>query len=213
MRFLFPLLVLGAVVLGALGCGGSQPEETKVTEEGVDVAKNPLGALSALVDAGKDIEKYQEEISKMPAVDPVHFSELIKALPDVPSGWTADDPRGESNQMGDFKMSRANRTYTREGSEERVEVSVEDWAYHQVLYLPFIMGARFSQETTEGYSKGIKIGEDPGREEYQTASQSGNRSVLVNKRYHIKIDVNNLPSAAFDEWWPRVKVGELPAAP
>lgn len=212
MRSLFPLLVLGTFLVGVVGCSRSEPEETKVTEEGVDIAKNPLGALGALVDAGKDIEKYQQEIANMPAVDPVHFSELIKALPDVPSGWTADDPRGESNEMGDFKMSRANRTYTKDGGEERVEVSVEDWAYHQVLYLPFMMAARFSQETTEGYNKGIKMGEDPGREEYQTASKSGNRSVLAKKRYHVKIDVNNLPASAFDEWWPRVKVGDLPTA-
>ncbi len=212
MRSPYLPLLLAAALAASVGCSSSAPESTEVTEEGVDVDKNPLGALGALVSAGKDLEKYQQEIENMPAVDPVHFSELIKVLPDVPSGWTAEDARGESSEMGDFKMSRANRVYTKEGGQERVEVSVEDWAYHQVLYLPFIMGARFSQETTEGYNKGIKMGEDPGREEYQKASQSGNRSILAKKRYHVKVEVNNLPPSAFDEWWPRVKVGDLPSA-
>jgi hypothetical protein len=54
------------------------------------------------------------------------------------------------------------------------------------------------------------MGDNPGREEYQTASQNGSRSVLVHKRYHTKVDIDQLPPAAFDEWWPRVKIAELP---
>ncbi len=209
MRLPFVLVL----VLGLAGCGGSREEpSTKVTEEGVDVAKNPLGALGALADAGKDLEKLQAELAKMPPTEAVHFSVLLKALPDVPDGWTADDPHGATNQMGDYKMSEASRRYTKEGGDESVDVQIQDWAYNQAIYIPFIMQSRFSQETTEGYSKGIKVGEDPGREEYTTASRSGQRSVLVNKRFNVQVRTTNAEAAAFDEWWPRVKVSELPVA-
>jgi hypothetical protein len=206
------LSLLLILVLGLGGCGGA-PEESssKVTEEGVDVAKNPLGALGALAEAGKDLEKLQEELANMPATEAVHFSVLLKALPDPPAGWTAEDPRGATNQMGDYKMSEASRRYSKEGGEERVEVTIQDWAFNQAIYIPFLMQARFSQETTEGYSKGVKLGEDPGREEYTTASRSGQRSVLVHKRFHVQVKIDNLETAAFDEWWPLVKVAELPA--
>ena len=207
MRPLLCLLLIGLLA----GCSSSDESAAPITKEGVDVKNNPLGALSALVDAGKELENWQQEIANMPPTETVHFSELIKALPDVPNGWTADDPRGSTSEMGTFKMSRASRTYTMEGSDERVEVTVEDWAYNQAVYIPFMMQARFSEETTEGYSKGITVGEDPGREEYRTASRSGNRSILARKRYHTKIDINNLDASAFDEWWPRVKISELPA--
>jgi hypothetical protein len=93
-----------------------------------------------------------------------------------------------------------------------VQVEIQDWAFNQAIYIPFIMQARFSQETTEGYSKGIKMGDDPGREEYQTSSRSGDRSVLVHKRFFVKTRIENMEPAAFDEWWGRVKVAALPAS-
>jgi hypothetical protein len=92
-----------------------------------------------------------------------------------------------------------------------VDVEINDWAFHQAVYLPFMMQAKFSQETTEGYSKGITVGEDPGREEYKTASRQGSRSVLVRKRFHTKIDVHDMGPEALQEWWGRVKVAALPA--
>lgn len=205
------LLVL-VLVLGLAGCGGSSSESSEVTEEGVDVTKNPLGALGALAKAGQDLQNLQEELANMPAVETVHFSVLINALPDVPSGWTADDARGSTNEMGSYKMSQASRTYRKEDGEERVEVEIQDWAYNQAIYLPFFVQAGFSQESTEGYSKGIKMGEDPGREEYTISSRSGQRSVLLKKRFHVKVEIDNMEPAALNEWWPLVKTAELPAA-
>jgi hypothetical protein len=199
-------------VFGLAGCGGSSSESSEVTEEGVDVTKNPLGALGALAKAGQDLQNLQEELANMPAVETVHFSVLINALPDVPSGWTADDARGSTNEMGSYKMSQASRTYRKEGGEERVEVEIQDWAYNQAIYLPFFVQAGFSQESTEGYSKGIKMGEDPGREEYTISSRSGQRSVLLKKRFHVKVEIDNMEPAVLNEWWPLVKTAELPAA-
>lgn len=201
------------LVLGLAGCGGTSSESSEVTEEGVDVEKNPLGALGALAKAGQDLQNLQEELANMPTVEAVHFSVLISALPDVPGGWTADDPRGSTNEMGDYKMSQASRTYSREGGDERVDVEIQDWAFNQAIYLPFFLQAGFSQESTEGYSKGIKMGEDPGREEYTFSSRSGQRSVLVNKRFHVQVRINNMEAEALNEWWPRVKTAELPEAP
>jgi hypothetical protein len=204
------LLVL-VLVLGLAGCGGSSEESSsEVTEEGVDVAKNPLGALGALAKAGQDLESFQKELANMPPTEAVHFSVLINALPDVPGGWTADDARGSTNQMGDYKMSEANRTYRKDGGEERVEVQIQDWAFNQAIYIPFFLQAGFSQESTEGYSKGIKMGEAPGREEYTISSRSGQRSVLVNKRFHVQVRIDNMEPDALNEWWPLVKTAELP---
>ncbi len=207
MRSLVLILILGLV-----GCGGSSSESSEVTEEGVNVEKNPLGALGALAKAGQDMQSLQEELANMPEVEAVHYSVLINALPDVPDGWTADDAKGSTNEMGDYKMSEASRTYSREGSDERVNVQIQDWAFNQAIYIPFFLQAGFSQESTEGYSKGIKMGEDPGREEYTNSSRSGQRSVLVHKRFHVQVKINDMDAAALNEWWPRVKTSELPEA-
>jgi hypothetical protein len=75
--------------------------------------------------------------------------------------------------------------------------------------MPFMVQANFSQETTEGYSKGIKMGTDPGREEYKTADKSGKRTVLVGKRFAVTVELESLDKGAFDEWWGRLKLGSL----
>lgn len=198
-------------LIALTGCFGSKaPEEKKVTEVGVDPKKDPLGALGALGQMAKDAEKAQKEMENMPAVDPVHFSKLIEALPEAPGGWKADEAKGESSQMGEWKISQASRNYQQEGGEGHVKVTIHDWAYNRGLYLPFLMQANFSQESTDGYSKGIKMGDDPGREEYNVKNHDGKRNVLVHKRYNVEVAIDNQDAKALDEWWSRIKLSGLP---
>jgi hypothetical protein len=189
----------------------SQNDDDKVTDEGVDVEKDPLGAFGAFGSLGSDLQKLQKDLEEMPETEAVSFNELIAALPDPPSGWEAADPKGETNQMGDFKMSTASRVYTM--GDQRVEVTINDWAYRKMLYLPFIMSSKFSQESTEGYNKGITIGEDtPGREEHNTKQMRGKRQVLLDKRYFIEIDQRGGGPEVYEEWYGLVKKDALPKA-
>ena len=111
--------------------------------------------------------------------------------------------------MGDFKISTASRVYTK--GDQRVEVTVNDWAFRQMLYVPFIMSSKFSQESTEGYNKGITIGEDtPGREEHNTKEMRGQRQVLLHKRYFIEINQQGGGPEVYNEWYGLVKKDSLP---
>jgi hypothetical protein len=203
--------VLGVAMLGFLACSSSQEkraEETKVTKEGVDIAKNPLGAMSAIAGMGAEMEKLQKELESMPATDPVPFAKLIEALPEAPAGWEASEPKGSTTTMGEFKASQASRSFTK--GEQRVEVEIVDWNFKTSMYAPFFMTAAFSQEDTEGYNKGIKMGENPGREEYKYKEKAGNRMVILKKRYMAKVAIQDLPKEAFDEWWGKLKTASLP---
>ena len=206
------------LALSMWGCGACIPslpdltqseDEDKVTSEGVDVEKNPLSALSALGSLGSDLEKLQKDLESMPETEAISFTELIAALPDPPDGWEAAEAQGQTNQMGDFKISTASRVYTK--GDQRVEVTLNDWAFRQMLYVPFIMSSKFSQESTDGYSKGITIGEDtPGREEHNTKQMSGKRQALLNKRYFIEIEQKGGGPEVYDEWYGLVKKDALP---
>lgn len=212
------LLTAAAMMVSLWGCGACLPSmpdlgqnsgEDEVTEDGIDFENDPLGALSALGSLGGELEKLQKDLESMPETEAVSFNELIEALPDPPSGWEAEDAKGETNQMGDFKMSTASRVYT--SGEQRVKVSISDWAFRKILYMPFIMASKFSQESTEGYNKGITIGEDtPGREEHNTKQMRGKRQVLLDKRYYIEIDQRGGGPESYEEWYGLVKKDVLP---
>ena len=212
--------LIAAIVsmLSLWGCGACIPslpdmgqggDEAEPTEEGVDIANDPLGALSALGSLGGELEKLQKELEAMPETEAVGFNELIAALPEPPAGWEAEDAKGETNQMGDFKMSVASRVYT--SGEQRVKVTITDWAFRKMLYMPFILSSKFSQESTDGYNKGITIGEDtPGREEHNTKQNRGKRQVLLHKRYFIEIDQRGGGPEVYNEWYGLVNKDVLP---
>lgn len=207
------LLLAGLTGVFLLACSSAPEEDASsdtVTSEGVNVEDNPLGALGAFAGLGQDLQTLQQELEEMPDVEAAHFNDLMPALPEPPSGFTADDPKGSTNQMGDTKISSVSRTYRAENGDAEVHIEISDWAFHKALYVPFMMQAKFSQESTDGWSKGITMGEDPGREEYKTNSQSGERTVLHRKRFPIKVRIRNLPPDAFDEWWAKIDRDALP---
>lgn len=201
-------IVAGLAALALAGCGGAKKESAKVVE-GEQIAKNPLGLARQIAKAGEDLEKIQKDLENMKPVDPVHFSELIKFLPEPQAGWESQPPRGSSNKMGEWSFTEVERQYSQ--GEKRIEIQILDWAFHKELYATFFVTAAFSQETTEGYNKGIKIGEDPGREEYKTASKEGSLSILVGKRFFVTIKGNNIDAAELRQWWERLDTQALRA--
>lgn len=195
-----------ALTLTLAGCG--KKDSSKIVE-GENLSKNPIGLARQAVKAGEDLERMQKDLENMKPADPVHFSELIKFLPEPPAGWESPAPRGASNKMGEWSFTEVERQYTQ--GEKRIEVQILDWAFHRELYAGFFMAAAFSQETTEGYNKGIKIGEDPGREEYKTADKDGTLSVLVGKRFFVTIKGNRIDAAEMRQWWDRIDAKALRA--
>ena len=196
------------MVVALIGCGSKKKESAKIVE-GEEISKNPLGLVRQLAKAGEDLEKMQKDLENMKPVDPVHFSELIKLLPEPQSGWESQPAKGSSNKMGEWSFTEVERDYTQ--GDKRVEIQILDWAFHKELYATFFVTAAFSQETTEGYNKGIKIGEDPGREEYKTAAKEGTLSVLVGKRFFVTIKGNQIEAAELRQWLDRIDTKALRA--
>ncbi len=181
-----------------------------VTEEGVDVS-NPLGALSALSGLAGDMKEMQEEMEAMEPVDPLPFQTLIdEGLPEPPNGWTAPKSRGSANSMGNFQITQASRRYENQADGKTIDVSISDWAFNRAVYAPFMLAANFSQESTEGYNKGIKLGDDPGREEFQYERKRGERTVLYAKRYNIVVKGTGIEPADLEEWYGLVRKQNLP---
>ncbi len=191
-------LLVALLSLSLMGCGRKEPEKVA---EGENVSTNPLGALRQLSKAGEDLQKAQKEIEDMKPVEPLHFSELLKYLPEPPSGWQATKPKGSTNKMGEWSFTQVERQYTQ--GDKHFEIEIADWAFNKSLYASFFMTSAFSQEDTEGYNKGVRIANEPGREEYKNADRNGTLSLLVGKRFFVTIKGQNIDAAELRQWWDR----------
>lgn len=200
--------IIAAIALSSMliACGNNKNVEAEANEkvtEGIDIQKNPIGALKKAIDIGKNIGDLQQELSTIEPVEPVSFKELINYLPDMPTNWSATEPKGETTSFGEYSITNVKRTYSK--GDKEIEVTIFDWAYNTGLYAPFLISAEFSQETTEGYNKGIKIGDTPGREEYNYSEGNGSLSLLLEQRFFIQIEGNNLEdSAELRQWWQKI---------
>ncbi|WP_019508835.1 hypothetical protein [Pleurocapsa sp. PCC 7319] len=201
LTILKPTLGGIAVLILVSGCGANEnlKSSTSEVEEGVDINKDPLSAIQKVVKLGENASNIQQEIANKEPVEPITFKELLKYLPQAPKGWQADKPKGETNSFGNYSITQVNQRYSR--GDKKMTVSIFDWAFNSALYVPFLLTTEFSQESTEGYNKGIKIGNIPGREEYSYSSKQGTLNLLVNNRFFVQIEGNNIEDSELQEWW------------
>ncbi len=181
----------------------SQPKVT----EGVDLSKDPFGAFRKITEIGNKYQEIQAGVADKDPVDPVSFRDLIDLFPEPPLGWKIGEPDGQTTSFSGYKISQASQTYTK--GDRSIKLSVVDWAYNTGLYAPFLLSADFSQESTRGYNKGIKIGDIPGREEYDFKSKDGSLSLLVEQRFFTQIEGKNIESKELQEWWRKMDQKEM----
>lgn len=184
-RALRPALLIALPIALLLAAGCSRKEKAG---EGKELSKNPVTALSQLTEAAKKASEAAKEASEMKPVDPVSFSALIPLLPAAPAGWTAEEPRGETSSGMGFKVSEAERRYTK--GDQRLHVKILDGAYNALIYAGVTMAAQFARESTEGYEKGVTLDGNPGVEKWSKDSKRGELSVIVGKRYLVTIEAS-----------------------
>ena len=195
------LLPAAFIAILLVACGGNKYSSSERVE-GINISDNPLVALKQVTEVGQKYQTAQAEIANQEAVDPVYFEDLIKLLPKSPAGWTAEKASGETNTFGEYSISQASRSYKKE--DRTIEISIADWAYNTGLYASFLIGADFSQESSKGYNKGIKIGDVPGREEYSYNDKSGTLSLLAEQRFYIQIKGDNIEPQELQKWWDAI---------
>ena len=171
---------------------------TRVEAE-IDFQQNPLEAIQKVIELVNNIGNVRQEIDSEEPKEPISFRELIEYLPEPPPGWTAEKPNGKTTSFSDYSISQVKQTYVNDN--KKITIAIFDTAFNSALYTPFLLTTEFSQESTEGYNKGIKIGNIPGREEYTYAEQNGSLNLLVNSRFLVEIEGSNIENEELREWW------------
>lgn len=210
-----PRMTLSAVFAALLMTVACDKEEEKkpaeIEETGVDISNNPLGALGQLAEAGKEMQKKAEEMKNRTPVDPISFKALVALLPEVADWERTGDPRGETSQMGEFRISNASQRYERKNGDERstMKVSIVDGSYVPMVYAPFAMMSKFSKEGTDGFSKGLKIDGQPAFEEWKKKQRSSTLTILVEDRFLITIEGRTVDEKATRQWASHLPLEKL----
>lgn len=194
------------------GCGKDEKKNNADVEEtGVDISKNPFGALQQLADAGKEMQQKAEEMKEHKPVAPVKFDALIPLLP-APDGWTKNsEPHAQTSQMGEYQISTATQNYEKgEGKErQRMKVSIVDGGYVSMVYAPFLMMSKFSREGTDGHSKGLKVDGHPAFEEWKKNQKRVTLTILVRDRFLITLEGNGVDAEAGRDWAKFIPLNKL----
>lgn len=204
--------VVVALALAVAACKDKGKSEAAV-EEGEELSKNPFRAMQQVGEAAQKMAEKQQELAAKKPVEPVKFDALIGYLPEM-EGWKASEPEGQTNQMGEWKMTVVSRDYEKGEGEatSRVEVQILDGAYIPMAYAGFQMMSQFSQESTEGYTKGVKIDGNPGVETWKKKERDAELHVLIADRFLVQIKGDNLDKPeALRDWLRRVDVQKIAA--
>jgi len=200
-----------ALSLAACGKDADKVSDGEVEETGVDIDKNPFGALQQLAQTGKEMQEKAKQMEKRKPIEPVKFDALVPLLP-APSGWEkSGDVRAETTQMAQFHISTATQNYKKTGTETRqtMKVSIVDGSYVPMVYAPFLMTSKFSREGTDGHSKGLTIDGHPAFEEWKKKSNSVTLTILVKDRFLITLEGYGVDKNESRNWAKFIPLGKL----
>lgn len=192
----FFVAVIAATVCVA-GCGKSE-EEKRAEEAAKAVEQAAKGTEQAAQSAAQGLEAMAKGLQQAASgttpsgerVEPVRFQDLIALLPQV-EGWERDEAEGE-RMTSPFPTSTAHADYR--NGEARIEIQIIDSAFNQLLLTPIAMFLQtgYSQESTSGYERSAVVNGHPGWEKWNSRTRSGEVHALVNKRFLVNIEGDNI---------------------
>lgn len=203
MRRNILMTVVATISLAA--CGGSPAEQAQQASDQVqksaeNMAKNAEGMAKGAEGMAKGFEDLAKGLSAMAGGDPnakpvtpLSIDALRSALPEL-SGWERGKPTGE-RMTSPVNFAEAQVTFRKGDSE--ITQKIVDSALNQILVAPFAMflAVGYEKQTENGYEKGIRIGEYPGWEKWDSEDKDGELNAIVNKRFIVQIegrDIENI---------------------
>ncbi len=170
------LVLIGMLFVGAVGGIGAQPVE----EEELQMSITGIASGEAT------------------SAQAVPFSELIKFLPDAPSGWESEEPNGMTFTHEGGTWSMATESYLKSGTEDvTADVVITDYAFYTVGWTG-AWQSFFAYESTEGSAKTVTVKGLPAWEIYSKDTNDYALHVGVNDRFLVVIATNSDKDTLYD---------------
>lgn len=163
-----------AIVVLCAACGKS-PEEKQA---------------EAIAKGAEQMAKGMAGAATQKPVNPVAFEALMPLLPEL-AGWVRESPQGE-RITSIASVSTATTTYRK--GDATIDAKITDTGMNQMFFAPFVvlMTSGYSHETTDGWEKATKFGENPGLEKWEKSTKTGTLDVIVGRRFLIEYEGRNV---------------------
>lgn len=143
--------------------------------------------------------------------EPIHFTKLIEQLPaaDAIAGFQRRKPEGSTTAAMGFHTTVVSAVYeSRDDAEKTIRIQMTDGAPTQFVTMAYSALQQFSQESTEGYEKGVQIDGYQGIERYRNEEQEGTLTLVVGTVV-VEITTTGLPAAMLRTVWKLIPAKAL----
>ncbi len=182
--------------LSLSGCLCNSVEEAikeRVAEEVVDRISTDekktgqaLEVLRNMVKTKETIKQVEVALTESPTVPVVNWRKLEPFLPDELGDFSSDkELKGKTATMGDMKATTVKRRY--KAGKRSLKVEIIDTSMAPMLRAGFAMMKAYSEDSTEGVKKAIKVAGNPAMLDWRKKRSRGELNVLVAGRFMIKL--------------------------
>jgi hypothetical protein len=148
-------------------------------------------------------------------VEAVDYKKLKELMPAEVAGLKRTDNSGEKNKIGDFQLSQAKATYTKEADDApRVTIEIIDYGSAPGMSEGIAAWTQLEvdRDSDSGHEKTLKIKDKyAAYETFQKDGQSGNLQIYVAKRYIVTIATSNLPAEQLQKTAEAISLDKLEA--
>lgn len=200
---LLAILILGLTMTGCLNFESSKEKEAEKQEDNIEITigedvgkavdKGISEGIAGMKEALSELEKSMQEANNGERVDPVDFRDLKELLPERINGMDRISSEGERSGWGGFKVSTAQAEY--EDGDKRLDISIVDAGGMMGLAkigLAAWAEAEVDRETEHGYERTTTIDGYKAFEKYDSRSENGEVSIIINERFIVNIEGRNI---------------------
>jgi hypothetical protein len=195
--YLTPLLIICLLFLG-FACSGEQKDtsdDNEVSVEGtITDSEGEEINISSPEDISNAISNALRGLNDGEEVEAVDFRELKALLPERLAGLDRTALEGEKTGMAGLQYSMAKARYEKDDME--VDISMVDGAGFAGIVTGFAAWSmvEVDRETDTGYERTTEINGHKAFEKYDSRTQDGQLSVIIQDRFIVNIDADDLES-------------------